>query len=58
MTWERLGVDLDPTSGGAADGILYLVFAGSGAVPSLLESHDDAVARGKRLAAKLVQENP
>ncbi|QFR98192.1 hypothetical protein GBW32_33490 [Streptomyces tsukubensis] len=51
-TARRLGVDQDPTGGGAASGVTYIVFTPSRVSP--VEDRAAAVALGERLASEYV----
>ncbi|MGZ3420908.1 MAG: glycoside hydrolase family 75 protein [Polyangiales bacterium] len=51
---KALGIDPDPSTGGADSGVTYIVFTGKGAVPAVLEDHAAATKLGESLAAKLV----
>ncbi|BCL32731.1 glycoside hydrolase family 75 protein [Streptomyces aurantiacus] len=50
-----LGVRSDPRGGGAASGVTYILFKGSGASP--IESRRAATAQGERLARRFVGRN-
>ncbi|PSM40500.1 hypothetical protein C6Y14_25335 [Streptomyces dioscori] len=49
---RNLGLSPDPKGGGAASGVTYILFKGSGASP--IESPGAAVTQGERLARELV----
>ncbi len=53
-TAEALGLDPGPRSGGAADGVTYIVFRNSKVTP--LEDHRQAVAQGEALARAFLRE--
>jgi hypothetical protein len=52
-----LGIDPDPATGGAEDGVTYVAFTGPDAVVSPIEDHAKAVAIGEALVKKLVGAN-
>jgi hypothetical protein len=52
-----LGIDPDPSTGGADDGVTYIVFTGAGAAVSPIEDHQAAVDLGQQLAAHLLADN-
>lgn len=52
-TAEALGIRPDPSTGGVASGVTYIVFENSRATP--IESHASAVEVGERLARAFVQ---
>ncbi|MER6980327.1 glycoside hydrolase family 75 protein [Streptomyces carpinensis] len=54
-TAKALGIDPDPTTGGAASGVTYILFKNSQASP--IESHSAAVSLGDRLAKQFLQSN-
>jgi hypothetical protein len=56
-TASALGIDPDPSNGGTDSGVTYIVFKGSGAVVSPIESHNAAVAKGETLARQFVNNN-
>ncbi|WP_461084731.1 glycoside hydrolase family 75 protein [Streptomyces deserti] len=51
-TAKALGIRPDPSGGGTASGVTYIVFKGSRVTP--IEDHDVAVATGERLARQFV----
>ncbi|HTJ82915.1 MAG TPA: glycoside hydrolase family 75 protein [Polyangiaceae bacterium] len=51
---SSLGIDPDPSFGGVDSGVTYIVFTGSNAVVSPIESHDAAVTLGQSLASSLL----
>jgi glycosyl hydrolase group 75 (putative chitosanase) len=52
---KSLGIDSNPNTGGIESGATFIVFTGTGAVVSPIESHPNAVTLGTSLATKLVQ---
>ncbi|MFD9797089.1 glycoside hydrolase family 75 protein [Streptomyces sp. NPDC059070] len=54
-TAKALGMNPDPVSGGAASGVTYILFKDSQAKP--IESHQQAVSLGDRLARRFLAEN-
>jgi hypothetical protein len=55
---QSLGIDPNPSTGGACCcGVLYIVFPGSGAVVSPIESHAAATTLGQQLASTLLANN-
>lgn len=54
-TASALGIDPDPEFGGAESGVTYILFTDSSVSP--VESHDQAVAEGSRLAEQFLQDN-
>ncbi|MGW8886130.1 glycoside hydrolase family 75 protein [Streptomyces sp. NPDC055749] len=52
---KALGIDPDPTSGGVASGVTYILFKNSRVSP--IESHSEAVTAGNALAKKFVKNN-
>ncbi|MFE0516634.1 glycoside hydrolase family 75 protein [Streptomyces sp. NPDC058964] len=52
-TAHALGIDPDPSTGGVASGVTYIVFKGSRVKP--IEDHAAAVATGERLAGRFVR---
>jgi len=54
-TADALGIDPDPATGGADDGVSYIVFTGTRVDP--IESHDQAVADGQAAAQRFLDAN-
>lgn len=52
---EALGIDPDPKTGGTASGVTYILFKNSRVSP--IESHEAAVAAGRELARKFVDDD-
>lgn len=52
-----LGIDPDPSTGGADSGVTYIAFTGAGAVVPTIEDHASAVKLGEQLAAALISAN-
>ncbi len=52
---NRLGIDDDPSTGGRADKVLYIVFKGPCTMLEEPEEHKEAEHRGKGLAARLIE---
>ncbi|KMS76769.1 hypothetical protein ACM01_02690 [Streptomyces viridochromogenes] len=52
---EALGIDPDPTTGGTASGVTYILFKDSRVSP--IESHEAAVALGEQLAEEFIENN-
>jgi len=51
---ELLGIDPDPSTGGAAAGVAYIAFTGDAARVMTIEDHDEAVALGITNAKQLL----
>jgi hypothetical protein len=51
---ELLGIDPDPSTGGADDGVAYIAFTGASAAVTVMEDHDEAVAIGIAKARALL----
>jgi len=49
-----LGIDPDPSTGGASSGVTYIAFTGTAAVAAPIENHDAAVAIGVAHARALI----
>jgi hypothetical protein len=56
-TANALGINPDPSNGGTDSGVTYIVFKGSGAVVSPIESHSAAVTKGEALARQFINQN-
>jgi hypothetical protein len=56
-TANDLGINPDPSNGGTDSGVTYIVFKGSGAVVSPIESHSAAVTKGESLARQFINNN-
>lgn len=54
-TADALGINPDPTTGGAGSGVTYILFKDSSVSP--IENHDEAVSLGNGLAEQFVQNN-
>ena len=54
---KSLGIDPDPSTGGAESGVSYIAFPGSAAVVHPIEDHDAAVTLGESLARQLLADN-
>lgn len=54
---QHLGINPDPRNGGVASGVTYIVFTGSSAVASPIESHNAANALGQSLTSQLLANN-
>jgi hypothetical protein len=54
---ESLGINPDPSVGGAGSGVTFLVFTGPGSVVTPIESHAAAVSLGERLARQFIADN-
>ncbi len=52
-----LGIDPNPSSGGASSGVTYILFTGPGAIVLKSEVHAEAVTLGGELASMLVANN-
>ena len=52
-----LGINPNPSTGGAASGVTYVVFTGKSAVVQKNEDHAEAVTLGTARAAQLLVEN-
>ncbi len=52
---NRLGIDADPSTGGRADKVLYIVFKGPCTMLEEPEDHKEAEHRGEALATRLVK---
>lgn len=51
---KRLGIDPDPSTGGADSGVTYIAFTGASAVAPKLEDHAEAVRLGEIHARQLL----
>lgn len=57
-TAKTLGINPDPSNGGTAGPVTYIVFTASGARAAItLAGHADAMTKGAKLAADLIQAN-
>jgi hypothetical protein len=54
---ERLGINPNPSTGGTASGVSYVIFTGSSGEVSINEDHEEAVIVGRARAAQLLREN-
>jgi len=54
---QDLGIDPNPSTGGAPSGVTFIAFSGATAVVSPVESHTAAVTLGTTLAGQLVADN-
>jgi hypothetical protein len=53
---ELLGIDPDPSTGGAEGGVAYIAFTGDAAMVNVIEDHPEAVALGTARALALLAE--
>jgi hypothetical protein len=54
---RRLGIDADPSTGGADSGVTYVVFTGPAAVVTRAEDRDETVRVGVARAAQALRDN-